>query len=103
MTRKITLHKTDIILDKDKTKEIMEAQGLSYADLHHKMVEKFGLDLKYKGFMSLLSNNSSWKLLYAYALSETLHTDISELFKVVNVDIDKKKKEKEEWKEKYQK
>lgn len=103
MTRKIALHKMDVVLNREKTKEIMDSQGMSYVELHNRMVEKFGLDLKYKGFMNLLTNNSSWKLLYAFALSETLHTDISVIFELVNVDINKKKKEKIEWKEKYQK
>jgi hypothetical protein len=102
MARTVTLHKKDIILNRKKLKEILDSKGISYIELHEKVVDKFGLDITYKGFMSLLSNRSTWKLLYAHAITEVLHITTNDVFEVVDIDIKKKAKEKEEWKEKYQ-
>jgi len=103
MVREISLHEKDIILNKNKLKNILDKKGLSYIDFHAKVIDVYGLDLTYKGFMSLLANRSSWKLLYAYAITDVLNIEIKDIFDVIDVDIDKKAKEKEEWKRKYQK
>lgn len=103
MARKVSLHKKDVILNREVLDSSLSSFGMGYIDLYEKIVETHGLDLSYKGFMSLLSNRSSWKLLYAYFISESLNTTIEDLFTVVDVDIDKKIKEKNAWKEKYQK
>jgi hypothetical protein len=101
--RTVTLHKKDIVINKNKLKEVMDSRGMSYTELHEKVVDKFGLDITYKGFMSLMSNRSTWKLLYAHAITEVLHTTTNEVFDVIDIDIEKKAKEKKAWKEKYQK
>jgi hypothetical protein len=103
MAREVSLHEKDIILNKNKLKNILNKKGLSYIDFHAKVIDAYGLDLSYKGFMSLLDNRSSWKLLYAYAITDVLNIGIKDIFDVIDVDIDKKAKEKEEWKRKYQK
>jgi hypothetical protein len=102
MARTVTLHKKEIILNRKKLKDIIDMRGLSYIDLHEKVVDKFGLDITYKGFMSLLSNRSTWKLLYAHAITEVLLVSTNDIFDIIDVDVKKKAKEKEEWKEKYQ-
>lgn len=98
-----TIHGKEIIIDKDKLKNILDERGLEYIEFHKKLEDEFQLDLSYKGFMSLLSNRSTWKLLYAHAIATVLNIDYKEIFVVVDVDVDKAKTAKEKWKEKYQK
>lgn len=105
MARTVSLHKKDVILNKDKLKAILDSKGMSYIDFYEKVSDVYGkewLDLTYKGFMSLMSNRSSWKLLYAVAMTDTLDVKIREIFDIIDVDIEKKAKEKKKWKEKYQ-
>lgn len=97
-----TIHETDILLDKDKLKEILDRRGMEYMELWERVVKKYGLDLTYKGFMSLLSNRSTWKLLYAHAISDILLINYTEIFNVVSVDVERVAKQKEKWKERYQ-
>jgi hypothetical protein len=101
--RTVTLHKKDIVLNRRKLKEVLDRRGLNYKELYNKVIDDFGLDLHYKGFMSLLSNRSSWKLLYSHAITDVLKISTDDIFDVVDIDIDKKIEEKEKWKEKYQK
>lgn len=104
--RKPTIHKKEIILNKNKLKEILDRKGLSYSEFHDKLSDgngKYGIDLTYKGFMSLLSNRSTWKLLYAYAIVDMLNIEYDDIFELVDVDIEKAKRERKKWKEKYQK
>ena len=103
MSRNILLHKKDIILNKKKLKSVLDKQGIDYTELHKRVVDTFVLDLTYKGFMSLMSNRSSWKFLYAIAIIDVLRVDKYEIFDIVDVDTDKKMKEKKAWMEKYQK
>jgi hypothetical protein len=97
-----TIHGKEAILNKDKLKNILDRRGLEFADLHYDISEAYGLDLSYKGFMSLVQNRSAWKLLYAWAIADYLDIEIKDIFEIVDIDVKKKKKEKEEWKEKYQ-
>ncbi|MER2007463.1 MAG: hypothetical protein ABS939_08415 [Psychrobacillus sp.] len=97
-----TIHKTEIMLNKRKLADILYHRGMEYTELHRKIVDKYGLDISYKGFMSLLSNRSTWKLLYAHAISDILLIDYMEIFEIVSIDVEKVKKAKEKWKEKYQ-
>jgi hypothetical protein len=101
-----TIHKKDMVLNKDKLKEILDRRGMEYIELHDKLAgvnSKYGLDITYKGFMSLLSNRSTWKLLYAHAISDILLINYMEIFEIVDVDVEKEKVKKKKWKEKYQK
>lgn len=99
--RKPTIHQIDIKLDKEKLDYILEGQGISYRELHDRIVDNFGLDLSYKGFMSAIYNHSTWKLLYAYVIQEALNTPFTEFFDLVQVDKEKRKQEKAEFKRKY--
>jgi len=98
-----TIHEKEMLLNKDKLKKILDNKGMEYIELHERIAEKYGLDLSYKGFMSLMSNRSTWKLLYAHAIADILNVNYMEIFEVVDVDVEKVKKAKEKWKEKYQK
>ncbi len=100
--RKPTIHKTDIILDKNKLKYELEKREMTFKELFNRIQTKYGLDIDYKAFMSLTSNRSSWKLLYAYAIVDMLDLRISDVFEVVQVDVKQKIEEKKEWKRKYQ-
>jgi hypothetical protein len=97
-----TIHKTDILLNKANLKKIIDSKGISYMELYEKIRDKYGLDLSYKGFMTLLSNRSTWKLIYAWCIVEVLMIDFKEIFELVEINIDEKKKEKELWKKNYQ-
>jgi hypothetical protein len=97
-----TIHETEILLNKDKLKVILDRKGMEFIELHRKVSDKYGLDITYKGFMSLLGNRSTWKLLYAYAIADVLLIDIKDVFDIVAVDVEKVKKEKAEWKKQYQ-
>lgn len=99
----IILHKKDILLNKNKLKEILDKNNMGFVNLYENVVSKFGLDLSYKGFMNLLDNRSSWKFLYAYAIMDELNLETDDIFEIVDIDIDEKIKEKREWKSKYQK
>lgn len=94
------------MLNKDKLKDIIDRKGMGYIELYEKVVNLYGensIDITYKGFMSLLSNRSSWKLLYAYVIIDALGVSVNDIFDLIDIDIEKKIKEKEKWKEKYQK
>lgn len=97
-----TIHKKDMIVNKDKLKEILDRRGIEYIQLWEQVCDRFGLDLSYKGFMSLMSNRSTWKLLYAHAIVEVLMIHYNEIFDLVDIDVEKEKKKKEKWKIKYQ-
>lgn len=98
-----TIHKKDIILDREKLKEILDSRGLEYIELYTRVTDTYGLDISYKGFMSLLQNRVTWKLIYAYAIVTTLKLSILDIFVLVEIDVDKVRKEKREWKRKYEK
>lgn len=100
--RTSTIHKTDMVINKGKLTELLDTKNLEFIDLHNKISTKFGLDLGYKGFMSLISGRATWKLLYAYAIADILDVDILDIFELITVDVEQRKKEKDEWKQKYQ-
>lgn len=97
-----TIHSKEMKLNEGKLRDILDRRGMEYIELWEKTKSKYGLDLTYKGFMSLLKNRSTWKLLYAHAISDILLINYMEIFEVVDVDVEKVKKERREFKEKYQ-
>lgn len=96
-----TIHGQDVHLDKVRLKEILDSKGLEYQQLFYKMKEEYDLDMSYKGFMSLTTNKSAWKLVYAWALAESLDVDIRDIFSKVKVDKEAKKQEKAVWNKAY--
>lgn len=99
--RLVLLHEKDIVLNKDRLKKILDTKGIGYSDLFDMVVKKYGIDITYKGFMNLLDNRSSWKLLYAYAILDVLSIDIYKIFDIIDVDVEQKIKDKKEWNQKY--
>ncbi|UUV46060.1 transcriptional regulator [Bacillus phage vB_BanS-Thrax3] len=79
-------HKKDIKLNREKLQEILNSQKMGYIELHEKVSQRYGLDLQYKGFMSLMSNKSSWKLLYAHAIADVLRINYNDIFEIVDVE-----------------
>ncbi len=94
--------KKDIVLDRAKMEYIMMSKNIIYKELWENLNEKYGLDIGYKGFMSLINNRSNWKLLYAYTICEELNIEIKDIFRLVEVDVEEKKKEREAFKKKYE-
>lgn len=101
MARHFLLHKQDVFINKDKVDRLMAGKFKTYKDILEQMKVKYGIVMSYKGFFTLLSNKSSWKLLYAMALCEVLETDINTLFEIKEVDLDGKLKKSLEMKNKY--
>ncbi|WP_276210497.1 hypothetical protein [Heyndrickxia coagulans] len=99
--RQYTIHETDVILDKDRLKSILRSKKMEYIELYRRVKVKYGLDIHYKGFMALLDNRSSWKLLYAWAIVDVLDINPEDIFRIIRVDVEEKIKEKEEWNKKY--
>lgn len=93
-----TIHKTDVLLNKSKLTDILNKKDIDYKELWEKVVHNYGLDISYKGFMSLITNRVTWKLHYAWAIVDTIDIGFTDIFEVVKVDVEKKKKEKEIWK-----
>lgn len=88
-----------MVLNKDKLKDILDRRGMEYIEFHDKLVNKYGLDITYKGFMSLLSNRSTWKLLYAHAIAELLQINYTDIFEMVDIDFEKEMQKREKWKQ----
>lgn len=49
-------------------------------DFHQRWIATYGLKMGYSNFMELMNNNISWKLEYAFAISEMLEVEIYDLF-----------------------
>lgn len=81
-----TTHKRDIVLDKNILRTILERNKMSFLDLYNECVKRYGLDIRYKGFMNLLDNRSSWKLLYAYAVTDVLDVALNDIFIIIDTD-----------------
>lgn len=90
------IHKINIVINNEKLVDIMEGRSMDYTILHDLMVGKYGLDLSYKGFMNLVYNRSTWKLIYAWAISDIIGCDMKEIFEKVELDreeeIEKRKR-----------
>jgi hypothetical protein len=79
-------NKIDMVIDKHKLDELMDKRGFGqYKEVWQKIVERHAIGLNYKSFMNLLSNLVTWRLVYAYALSETLGVTMYDLYKIVPV------------------
>ncbi|MGV4321165.1 hypothetical protein [Bacillus mojavensis] len=97
------VHQTEAILNKNKLKSILDKKGLGYKEFHEELVDKYGIGLKYVSFMHILDNRATWKLTYAFIIIDFLKIELSEIFELVTVDVEKAVQEKEKRKEKYEK
>lgn len=96
-----TIHGTDVQLNRDALKEILDKRGMEYKTFFYKLKDEYELDMEYKGFMSLLQNRSAWKLIYAWGMADVLKVDIKDIFEKISVDVEAKKLEKEQWNKQY--
>lgn len=96
------IHEKEIMLDRDKLKNILDSKGIDYTQFHDEVTNGYGLDMTYKGFMNLLSNRSTWKLIYAWAIAEYLQVEIKDIFNMVEIDVSKAVSKRKKWEEKYQ-
>lgn len=97
------IHKKEILLNREKLDSILGAKSRGYIELYNETTKRYGLNLSYKGFMHLLANRVTWKLTYAWAVSRTLGVNIEDIFEEVEINVEEKVREKEEWKKKYEK
>lgn len=98
-----TIHHTDVIINKKKAEAILKTKGMDFKELWEILIDPkgYGLDITYKGFMSLIANRVTWKTLYSHAIVDVLNVRNSDIFEVVRIDVDEKIKEKEKWKKKF--
>lgn len=96
-----TIHEKEMVLNENALKELLNIRGMAYNELWDKCINKYGLDITYKGFMSLLKNRSTWKLLYAHAIADILLVQYTDIFEVVDIDVNKEKIKRKKWKERY--
>lgn len=71
------------VLDKDGLKSIIRSKNMNFSELHRAIEEKYKLGISYRGFMALINNDSSWKLIYALSIINILNIkDINSIFKI---------------------
>jgi DNA-binding Xre family transcriptional regulator len=81
----------NVEINRAKLDRLMLKKRWKPNDLILQMKEIYGIDLKYKSLMALLSNKVTWKLLYAVVICQLLDTEINYLFDIVNNNDDKNK------------
>lgn len=95
MSRQVQ-NKMEMFIKRDKVDSFRHKKRWTNVDLLERLQKCYGIDLKYKGFASLLDNCGSWKLLYAYALSDLMELSIYELFEMKETKQKKLSEEEEE-------
>lgn len=74
-------------LDKKKFDAILKRKGYNFfSEFYDVWAERYGMDITYRSFAMLLDNRTSWKLDYAYTISEMLRVDIMDLFYIRKVE-----------------
>lgn len=97
-------NKADVHLKRECLEEILKLKGWTYKELLERL-GYYGIQLQYRGFMSLIQNKVTWKLFYAMALAEVVETTIENLFKIVyysEEDIKRMQEEYERSKQEYE-
>lgn len=102
MARKINKNEKEVVLNRNLFDSRLKAMSGTYKDLWHEMTEVYGMDITYNGLGSMIRGQNTWKLTYAWIVSDILNYDIKELFSLIDVDVEKKVKERLEWQDKYQ-
>jgi hypothetical protein len=83
-------HKMDICIKREKVDRFLTENDWRLTEFLSRIQIKYGIDLQYKGFSSLLDNKCTWKLLYAYVISDFMGLSIYELFEVKDAKIKEK-------------
>lgn len=100
MPRKINKNEKEVVLNRSAFDSYLG--DYSYKDVWVQMTDVYGIDISYNGFGSMIRGLNTWKLTYAWVLADILHVEIKDIFAIVDVNLEKKLKEKEEWQKKYQ-
>lgn len=100
MARKINQNEKEVVLDRAKFDSYLGEY--SYKSIWHDMQTVYGMDLSYNALGSMIRGQNTWKLTYAWVVSQILGTTIDDLFVLVDIDVDKKIQETIEWQRKYQ-
>jgi hypothetical protein len=56
-------------------------------DFYNRWTGKYQFTILYSSFMELINNHVSWKLVYAFSISEMLEVDINDLFEFSTYEI----------------
>lgn len=100
MARKINENEKEVVLDRLKFDSYLD--GNSYKDVWREMKAVYGMDLSYNALGSMIRGQNTWKLTYAWVVSQILGTTIEDLFVLIDIDVDRKIQETIEWQKKYQ-
>lgn len=100
MARKINKNQKEVVLDRAKFDAYLG--NYSYKGIWHDMTTVYGMDLSYNALGSMIRGHNSWKLTYAWVVSQILGATIDDLFILIDIDVDKKIEDTLEWQEKYQ-
>lgn len=100
-SKRYIIHEKDLILNRDKVKSILDSRGMNYRDFYEE-IQDFGIKMTYAGFMNLLYNRTTWKLLYAWAIADVLNVDIKNIFTFIDINESEALLERREWEKKYQ-
>ena len=60
--------------------DFLNLQGMNMTELHELLATNYSFEFGYKAFNKLVNNKVSWKLDYAFALSEIMEVSVNELF-----------------------
>lgn len=96
-----TINEREVLIKREVLDDLVKSRSMTYRSLHEQLVDEYGIDIKYNSFMSLVQNKNTWKLVYAWVISEFFKSTIEDLFELVVVDKNEKKKAIKEWNEKY--
>lgn len=101
MARKINENKKEVVLNRLKFDSHIADH--SYKSVWREMISVYGIDLSYNAFGSMIRGQNTWKLTYAWVVSDILGVRIEDLFFLKDIDVEKKIQDTLEWQEKYQK
>lgn len=75
-------HKLEARMNKEKFKMYLERKDMNAKQLWEKIVDEYGIHIKYRGFIALINKQNLWKLTYAYVICEALEIDIKDIFEL---------------------
>lgn len=100
MARKINENEKEVVLDRLKFDSYVGNH--SYKSIWREMTTVYGMDLSYNALGAMIRGQNSWRLTYAWVVSDILSVRIEDLFFMKNIDVDKKIQDTLEWQRKYQ-
>lgn len=80
----------DAKINRPKFQSLIGKNKWTAKEFHERWINTYGFTIKYTNFMELINNNVSWKLAYAFAISEMLESEVTDLFEFKKTDNQKK-------------